>query len=163
MMGLVKALFVSVCAFVLSGCMNSGFALIGQDVPSESNAPMGSVQQVGLNQVDGSEPACEATWQWPSRFGDIRFQECERGSRYFVQLTQQALDTQLDLSTVSWSWHNCLNTRVWLRGSVSEFITNPPHITTCRDQGYYLLLEYNNDQGNRFWDTVWFRPGIYFK
>jgi|GEM_PF-5236891 len=160
-MQFIKAVFVPMWVLVLSGCVNTGFAPIQKEGPSESVVRAGLMSD--LNQTGSSEPACEITWQWPSRFGDIRFQECERGSRYFVQLTEQTVDAQADLSTVSWSWHNCTDTTVRQRGSVSEFITNPPHITTCRDQEYYLLLEYQNDQGSRFWDAVRFRPGVYFK
>jgi hypothetical protein len=156
----LKALIVPLCVLVLAGCMPIN---VVSDSQTASGAALDALN-VDLPIIDQSnrEPACSSTWQWPSRFGDIQFQECERGSRYFVQLTDQVFDEQnIDTATISWSWHNCNDATVYLRGTTREFLVNPPHITTCGNGGYYLLLVYRDNDGLRWWDSVWFKPGVY--
>ena len=81
-MKFVKAIVMPLCVLVLSGCLNI------DTVSNETPVAALDLLNMDLPIVDQNnrEPSCEATWQWPSRFGDIQFQECERGSRYFVQL-----------------------------------------------------------------------------
>jgi len=160
-MKFAKALLAPMCALLLSGCVGLG---VDNLTPQAALSGVSNLtQSPGLSQNEFLEPDCEATWQWPSRFGDIQFNECERGRRYAVQLTEQVTDQNIDMSTVTWSWHNCQDPTVYLRGDVDDFLVNPPHITTCGDDGYYLLLVYNDSSGERMWDAVWFRPGVYFQ